>query len=341
MPDCYMRSGIFHMNHNKQKKILIVRFSSIGDIVLTSPVIRCVKKQLGCELHYLTKSKFRTILEHNPHVDKIWSIDKEITEILPKLKKEKFDLIIDLHKNLRTKRLKLNLGIKSISFDKINVEKWLRVHTRINFLPKKHLVDRYFESLQSIGVQNDGHGLTYHHGLTEYDVANLIPTERYVAIVLGATYYTKRIPLDKIETIIQNSSLKCVLLGGHDVKSMAEKLAARYTQVANQCGKISLNESAALVLNSKYTITGDTGLMHIAAAFKTPTMMFWGSTAHELGMYPYYGDNHEVLSVNMVNTNINCSPCSKIGKDVCPQGHFKCMKDLNDEDIISGMKSLE
>ncbi len=329
------------MNNSNYKKILIVRFSSIGDIVLTSPVIRCVKKQLGCELHYLTKSKFRSIVEHNPHVDKIWSIDKEITEILPELKAEKFDLIIDLHKNLRTKRLKLSLGIQSISFDKINIEKWLRVHTRINFLPKKHLVDRYFDALKSIGVNNDGHGLSYHHGLTEYDVSNLIPTERYVAIVLGATYHTKRIPLEKLETIINNSSLRCVLLGGNDVKEVAEKLSESNNQVVNLCGKISLNESAALVLNSKYTITGDTGLMHMAAAFKTPTMVFWGSTAYELGMYPYYGDNHDVLSVNMVNKDISCSPCSKIGKEVCPKGHFKCMKDLKVADIISGMKYLE
>lgn len=326
---------------SQYKKVLIVRFSSIGDIVLTSPVVRCVKKQLGCQVHFITKSKFKSTIEHNPHIDKIHTIDKEITEILPQLKEEKYDLIIDLHKNMRTKRLKLSLGTKSISFDKINIEKWLRVHTRMDVLPKKHLVDRYFESLSSIGVVNDGEGLTYHHGLTEYDVANIVPTEKYVAIVLGATYYTKRIPLEKLEVIIQNSKLKCLLLGGGDVIELSNDLSYKYPQVEDLCGKVSLNESAALVLNSKYTITGDTGLMHMAAAFKTPTMVFWGSTAYELGMYPYYGSNHDIRSVDMVNKQISCSPCSKIGKEICPKGHFKCMLDLKEADIIEGMRSLE
>ena len=323
------------------KKILIVRFSSIGDIVLTSPVVRCVKKQLGSELHFLTKSKFKSTIEHNPHIDKIYTIDKEITEVLPQLKAEKYDLILDLHKNLRTKRLKISLKAESISFDKINIKKWLRVHTRMDVLPKKHLVDRYFESLNRIGVTNDGEGLTYYNGLTEYDVSRLIPVEKYVAIVLGATYYTKRIPKEKLEVIIRNSELKCILLGGRDVAQLATKLTSQFPEVQNLCGKLSLNQSAALVLNSKYTVTGDTGLMHMAAAFKTPTMVFWGSTAYELGMYPYYGSNHEITSVHMTNKEINCSPCSKIGKKTCPKGHFKCMLDLKEADILSGMRLLE
>jgi ADP-heptose:LPS heptosyltransferase len=220
--------------NTQYKKVLIIRFSSIGDIVLTSPVVRCVKKQLGSKVHFITKSKFRSTLEHNPHIDKIYTIDKEITEILHQLKVEKYDLVIDLHKNLRSKRLILSLGVKSISFDKINIEKWFRVHTRLNFLPKKHLVDRYFESLKSIGVTNDGEGLSYHHGLTEYDIADLMPLDRYVAIVLGATYHTKRIPREKLETIIQNSELECVLLGGNDVRELAEELKIKYPKVSKE-----------------------------------------------------------------------------------------------------------
>lgn len=327
--------------NTQYKKVLIIRFSSIGDIVLTSPVVRCVKKQLGSKVHFITKSKFRSTLEHNPHIDKIYTIDKEITEILHQLKVEKYDLVIDLHKNLRSKRLILSLGVKSISFDKINIEKWFRVHTRLNFLPKKHLVDRYFESLKSIGVTNDGEGLSYHHGLTEYDIADLMPLDRYVAIVLGATYHTKRIPREKLETIIQNSELECVLLGGNDVRELAEELKIKYPKVSNLCGQVNLNESAALVLSSRYTVTGDTGLMHMAAAFKTPTMVFWGSTAYELGMYPYYGSKYTITQVHMINDAITCSPCSKIGKDLCPKGHFRCMMDFTESQIINGMRILE
>ena len=321
-------------------KVLVVRFSSIGDIVLTSPIVRALKLQLNAEVHFITKKKFSSVVSCNPRIDKIYIIEKEITEVISALKKEKYDYIIDLHKNLRSKRLILLLGVKSFSFDKINVKKWLRVHTRLNFLPKTHLVDRYFAGLIKIGIVNDGEGLEYFHGLNESELNRITPRGEYIAIVLGATYHTKRIPKEKIAFIIENASLSCLLLGGSDVKVLAEELKIQFPKVINRVGKLTLNESSALVKNSKFTITGDTGLMHIAAASKVPTMVFWGSTAYELGMYPYYGSNHEVSSVNIVNKEISCSPCSKIGKDKCPKGHFKCMMELEDEVILSGLQSL-
>jgi ADP-heptose:LPS heptosyltransferase len=320
-------------------KVLVVRFSSIGDIVLTSPIVRALKIQLDAEVHFITKNKFKSVISHNSRIDKIFTVQKEITEVISDLKKEKYDYIIDLHKNLRSKRLIFSLGVKSVSFDKINIEKWLRVHTRLNYLPDVHLVDRYFGGMKKLGINNDGAGLEYYHGQSEQDLVKIIPREAYVAIVLGATYYTKRIPKEKIEFIVRNSTLPCILLGGDDVKELSNELES-LPNVINKVGSLSLNESAALVKHSKYTITGDTGLMHIAAAYQVPTMVFWGSTAYELGMYPYYGQNHAIESVHIVNKDINCSPCSKIGKDRCPKGHFKCMMELNDDDILKGLESL-
>jgi len=321
-------------------KVLVVRFSSIGDIKLTSPILRSLNLQLGAEVHFVTKKKFSAVVAHNPHIEKIYTIDKEITEITSVLKQEKYDYIIDLHKNLRSKRLIFTLGVKSISFDKINFQKWIRVHTRLNYLPNLHLVDRYFLGMKKLGIENDGEGLDYFHGLSEKEMAQLIPRGSYIALVLGATYFTKRIPKEKLRLIIENSTLPCVLLGGTDVVGLAAELTDAFPAVINMVGKCSLNESAAIVKYSKFTITGDTGLMHIAAAYKVPTMVFWGSTARELGMFPYYGDNHYVRCVDIVNTNISCSPCSKIGKGQCPKGHFKCMLELRDEDILEGLEVL-
>ena len=320
-------------------KVLVVRFSSIGDIVLTSPVVRALKLQLKAEVHFITKKKFAAVVEYNERIDRLYTIENEITEVVPALKNEQYDYIIDLHKNLRSRRLILALGVKSVSFDKINIQKWLRVHTRINYLPDLHLVDRYFNGMRTLGLENDGEGLEHFHGLSEKQQEQLLPKKPYLAIVLGATYYTKRIPKSKIEFIIKESNLPCVLLGGNDVKTLAHKLAD-LPNAKNMVGKCSLNESAAVIQHSQFTVTGDTGLMHIAAAYKVPTLVFWGSTAKELGMYPYYGSNHEIQSVDMVNTSINCSPCSKIGKEKCPKGHFKCMLDLKDSDIRAGMKAL-
>lgn len=318
-------------------KVLVVRFSSIGDIVLTSPIVRALKLQIGAEVHYITKQKFSAVVANNPYIEKVFAIEKEITEVVPALKMEKYDYIIDLHKNLRSKRLIFTLGVKSLSFNKINVQKWLRVHTRINYLPDVHLVDRYFDGVRDLGIKNDGEGLEYFDGIRKNELEQFIPEGEYISIVLAATYYTKRIPKEKLKVILENASLPCVLLGGEDVAKLADELTDIFPSVRNLAGKCSLNESAAIVKHSKFVITGDTGLMHIAAAYKVPTMVFWGSTAKELGMYPYYGSNYDVKSVDLVNKDIKCSPCSKIGKKKCPKGHFKCMLALKEKDILEGL----
>ncbi len=342
MPDCSVVGHFYivDMSLNNIKKILVVRFSSIGDIVLTSPVIRCIKNQLNCEVHFVTKQKYRLVIEHSPHIDKLYVIENKISEILSKLKKENYDLVVDLHKNLRSKRLILSLGVHSITFNKINIQKWLRVQLRVNILPKKHLVDRYFEGIGKISVVDDGRGLEYFHGLTEVDIANLIPVDPFITIVLGATYLTKRIPVEKIEVILQNVNQPCVLIGGNDVADVGSRLEEKYKNAINLSGKLTLNESAAMVENSQYVVTGDTGMMHIAAAYKVPTIVFWGSTARELGMYPYYGTSSNVRSIDIVNNEINCSPCSKIGKKSCPKGHFNCMLQLDDPTILEALHRM-
>src|SRR6187431_504279 len=127
-------------------KILILRFSSIGDIVLTTPVIRCLKKQLpGVEIHYATKNVFKGILENNPYVNKVHTLSVSTSDLIKELKAEKFDIVIDLHKNLRTTKIKWALGAKSYSFDKLNIKKWLFVNWKFKVMPDKHIVDRYIE----------------------------------------------------------------------------------------------------------------------------------------------------------------------------------------------------
>ena len=145
------------------KKILIIRFSSIGDIVLTTPVIRCAKAQLkGTEIHYVTKETFKSILAHNPNIDKLHTFKEDISEVYDQLKAENFDIVIDLHKNLRSLRLKQKLGVKSYSFNKINLQKFVAVNFKqINKLPDQHIVERYFDAIAPIGVTNDGKGLDH------------------------------------------------------------------------------------------------------------------------------------------------------------------------------------
>jgi len=147
------------LTKNKIKKVLVIRFSSIGDIVLTTPVVRCVKKQLSAEVHYLTKNSFQKVISSNPYLDKIYSIDKKVSEVLSQLKAENYDCIIDLHKNLRSKQVKWALRVPYFTFDKINWEKWLMVNLKINKLPEIHIVDRYMAAVKPLGVSYDGEGL--------------------------------------------------------------------------------------------------------------------------------------------------------------------------------------
>ena len=322
-------------------KFLIIRFSSIGDIVLTTPVIRCIRKQFPeAEIHFLTKHAFRSIVDNNPYINRVHVLGDSFELMLQELKAEEYDYIIDLHHNLRTLRIKKFLkGVKAFSFNKLNVEKYILTAIKISILPKKHIVDRNLETLKSLGVKNDGLGLDYF--IPEKDIVNNhdIPTSHlhgYIAIVIGAALNTKKLPLHKLKELCAAIDHPIILLGGKEDFRDGEAIAkADDVKVYNACGKFNLNESADLVRRSKLVITHDTGLMHIAAALQKPVISVWGNTVPEFGMYPYYGryskQHYDIVEIN----KLWCRPCSKIGYDKCPLGHFKCMEKIAVNDIVN------
>lgn len=312
-------------------KILIIRFSSIGDIVLTTPVIRCCKQQIkNAEIHFVCKSAFKSTLEHNPYISKLITFDKDINEVIPQLKKENYDVLIDLHNNLRSRRLKLALGKKSLAFDKLNIKKFLAVALKNkNLLPDVHIVQRYLQTVSSIGVKDDGKGLDYF--ITEKDSVDLnsINPELkngYVALVAGGSYFTKKIPVNKLVEICNHLKLPVVLLGGKEDSQVSEEVVTKCKNAINLCGKYSLNQSAYVIRHSSFVVSSDTGLMHIASAFGKKIFSLWGNTIPEFGMYPYKpGEGSQILEVK----NLKCRPCSKLGYSKCPKGHFKCMNEID------------
>lgn len=321
-------------------KFLILRFSSIGDIVLTSPVVRCLKQQVkDAEIHFLTKKNFASVIEHNPFIDKKIYLEEKLSGLMPHLKNEKYDCIIDLHNNLRTLKLKSQLGVKSFSFNKLNIEKWLLVNLKMNRLPDVHIVDRYMETVKSLGVVNDGKGLDYFISQEDGSAIHKLPEEvqkDYIAFVIGAKHNTKKLPIEKIISLCKKIKRPVVLLGGKEDFEAGEKIvsAVQPQAIFNACGKFSLNESAALIKQASKVITHDTGLMHIAAAFKKEIISVWGNTVPEFGMSPYYG-NFEFRNSRFEIKNLPCRPCSKIGFEKCPKGHFRCMVE-QDENKIAG-----
>ncbi|HSC53498.1 MAG TPA: glycosyltransferase family 9 protein [Phnomibacter sp.] len=311
-------------------KFLIIRFSSIGDIVLTTPVIRCLKTQVpDAEVHFLTRHSFKAILEHNPYIDHLHLMKDDLSVVIKNLQAYKFDYIIDLHHNLRTLRVKRGLHAPHFSFNKLNIEKWMATALKINRLPAVHIVDRYMATLESFGVVNDGLGLNYFLATEDLVKTSDIPTSHsagYIGVVIGAALATKKMPIHKLKEICAGINHPIILLGGPEDKAAGEEIAAiDNIKIYNACGKFKLNESADLVKKARFIISHDTGLMHIAAAFQKPIISMWGNTIPAFGMGPYYGHQavkHQGFEVQ----GLRCRPCSKIGYKKCPKGHFKCME---------------
>lgn len=316
-------------------KFLVIRFSSIGDIVLTSPVVRILKTQVeDAEVHFLTKPEYKSLVDNNIYIDKVHILNPKFSKTIEELKYEFFDYIIDLHNNLRTKRVKSALNLVSFSFNKLNIEKWRYVNFKHNVLPDISIVDRYLETIKLFETKNDNKGLEFFI-LTkdEIDVKELnLVKNTYAVIVVGAKLFTKQIPSEKIIDLCNNINFPIVLLGGKEDIEKAEIITKSVnTKIINVCGKYNINQSASIIKQSNFVITADTGLMHIASAFKKNIISIWGNTVPEFGMYPYMpGEKSKIFEVK----NLKCRPCSKIGFSNCPKKHFKCMNDINNIEII-------
>ena len=325
------------------KKVLIIRFSSIGDIVLTSPVIRCLKGQLpGVEIHFLTKKQYYPILQSNPYLSKIWSYDDNFEELIPLLRAENFDFIADLHKNFRSKYILFRLMKPNHSFPKLDLKKWLLVRFKIDRLPKIHIADRYFEALNLFGISNDGKGLDYFIPENEeVDPVKFMPSREtgYIAFSIAGKHNTKILPEEKVVDICKAMNRPVILLGGNEDKARGERIQFQSgNHVMNGCGMFSINQSASLIMQAEKVITNDTGLMHIAAAFKKPVLSVWGNTVPEFGMYPYLPEDQKQNSYIFEVNGLSCRPCSKLGYDHCPKGHFRCM---NDQDVTKMINVLK
>lgn len=311
-------------------RFLVVRFSSIGDIVLTTPVLRHLKKQVEhAEIHYLTKAAYVPLLEANPYIDHIHSFDGDIKSCIAKLKSAEIDYIIDLHNNARSARIKFALKRMDFTVHKLNWKKWLYVTFKSNRLPDRHMVDRNLDTIKSFISERDSQGLDYFipRG-NEIEAKSLPPAFRqgYIGLSIGAQHRTKMLPLESLVDLCGLLNHPVVILGGPGDQATGEAIVSSLPdkEIYNACGKFSIHQSASLVRQATVLITHDTGLMHIGAAFQKKIISVWGNTVPRFGMYPYRSDSGSLLfEVN----GLKCRPCSKIGHKQCPRKHFKCMKE--------------
>lgn len=309
-------------------KFLVVRFSSIGDIVLTSPVVRHLKEQVeDAEIHYLTKQTYASLLEANPYIDHIHAFEGDMQSCIQELRDQKIDYIIDLHHNARSARVKLGLKRMDFTVHKLNWLKWLFVRLKIDRLPERHLVDRYLDTIDAFISRRDEKGLEYFIPANEEVETGSLPPEYrkgFIGLSIGAQHSTKMLPPAKLIDLCRLLKYPVIILGGPPDRSTGESMVSSLPgqSIMNACGHYSIHQSASLVRQSRVLITHDTGLMHIGAAFQKKILSVWGNTHPRFGMFPYRAGSG---SIQFEVEGLSCRPCSKIGYKKCPKKHFKCM----------------
>lgn len=320
-------------------KFLVIRFSSIGDIVLATPAIRCLKQQVeNAEVHFLSKYNFKTVTEGNPYIDKFFYFKSDLASLINELKIEQYDYVIDLHDNFRSKRIGWALNAKVLTYNKERIEKFLLTKLHINKMAGRHIVERCVDTLAVLGVVNDGLGMDYfipercEIKMEDMPVPHMVG---YIAIVIGASYYTKKLPIHKLQELCKKLAYPIILVGGKEDVAEAEAIAAvDNIRIYNACGKFNLHESADLVRKSKLVISHDTGLQYIACAFNKPVLAIWGGTSPLLDVEPYYANNNKGRYQNFVVEGLTCQPCSNFGTKTCPKKHFRCMENQDIDAIV-------
>lgn len=315
---------------NSRAKILVIRFSSIGDIVLTSPVYRILQEQLphGAEVHLLTQKRFSFVQEANPFVNKIWAVEKSGMEVFNELKEENFDYIIDLQNSLRSRSIRKKLGVLSFHVNKQNFRKWIQVNLGLWKGPIEHIVDRYIDTLKTFKVTNDAKGLEYFIPSTTSSIQDLLPNEfiqeGYTVVAVGGAHEGKRWSEDNWTKLSERFHEERIVWIGGKEDAIELKHSPKHLDLIGKC---SVHESARLIENGKAVICGDTGMMHIAAAFKKDIIGLWGCTTPDLGMgvyrpMPKVGEH---MHTAYLQAKRKGRPCSKLGNH-CKYGmHNKCI----------------
>lgn len=314
-------------------KILLIRLSSIGDILLTTPILRVLKTKLpNAEIHFLLKPQFRELLQYNPYVDQLIGYTPPLFKMIYSL--PSYEVVLDLHNNFRSFFLRQR-GKRWYTYPKVNGKKWLMVQIKYPYRIA-HVVERYAAVLKPLNLTLDDEGLDFFFP-PEYEERVFL--KNYYAIGLSASYPTKKWPWEHYVEVINHTTLPVVLLGGPTEQEEAAQITHHVPdekKVLNLTGKLSLLETGAWIKKAKLLITHDTGLMHMGAAVKTPMVTLWGNTVPEFGMTPYKPGKHILLE----NPFVPCRPCSKLGYRKCPKNHFLCMKSIKPYVVITTMREL-
>ncbi len=319
--------------------ILVIRFSSLGDVLLTTPVLETLKAFYPeSKVSFVTKAQYAPLFKNINLIDELILLEDDknagLTKLLKKIRGRKFDLVLDLHKNLRSFIVSSSVKYSEYySVDKRTFERRILVWFKKNYIPEGyHVVKAYLETLKPI-VNVDGILKPKIHlnddeimEAQEY-IKNKFPTLDIVSFAPGARWKTKQWGeecFSALGDVIQRcSKMTVLLLGDENDRAISDRICSLMKkQPVNLTGVLSIRETAAFLKLSRVVVTNDSGLMHLAVAVGTPVVSIFGPTVPQFGFYPL-GENDCIME-----TDLSCRPCSLHGSNYCPEGHHRCMKNI-------------
>lgn len=331
------------MSECNAKKILVIRLSSLGDVLLTYPLLDLIKKtENHCETHFLVKDKFVDAIQFNHNVDKTFTYFPENRKQIKTLIQENnYDLILDLQNNFRSRQITSHLKAKIYRFKKPHLKKFLIVNFKLKLIESDFSIARSY--IKTFYPDYSDKLTLYFDIPQEKEIESLkrVPlsflNKQIVGIVPGSKHFTKRYPIDYFKVLINKlteNDFAIAIFGGKDDYEICKSLETNEEFVKNFQNDNDLLETASLMKKCSVVISNDSGLMHLSSLLQIPTVAIFGSTVREFGFAPIFEK-----SLIIENTNLNCRPCSHIGRDECPKKHFKCMLDISPELVFQ--KTLE
>lgn len=309
------------------KKILIVRLSSLGDIILSFPLLNILRKKFpDAEIHYLTHKKFSEAVLLNRNADKIIETDNDLSITKDRIRDEKYDLILDIHKNLKSIYFTKNSGAEVRRIEKNNFKKFLLVKFKINLFSEIIPVyKKYLMTVKDILYEDE----------MKFTLSDLnLPDEKkeeygqdYSVIAPSSKHFTKTYPAEKFMEYIRSRGNERFLLTGSEEKTemdICEKINSGCSNTINLCGKLTIGELTSVISGSQYVICNDSAVLHLSEALNKKTYAVFGSTVKEFGFFPQLRSS-EAIEVS----GLKCRPCSHIGLPECPLKHFKCMNETD------------
>lgn len=335
------------------RKVLLIRLSSIGDIILSTPMLRAFKTAYpDAELHFLTREEFGDLLRHSPWIDRLITIETaggrgELRALNLRLMAERYDAVFDLHNNFRSRVLRNGLSNRVHVIHKRSFRRLLLTRLHINTMRNVPPVpERYIETARRYGLRPDGAPPVLHPSDTARENARRILVERDVdpdspgiGLCVGAKHFTKRWPVERFEELAEQLHVRgahLLLLGGAEDRNTAAAILRRVPdRIVDLTGALSLMETAAAMTSCAVVVANDSGLMHMATAVGTPVVALFGSTVREFGFFPSHAPA-EVIEIS----GLSCRPCTHIGRAACPRGHFSCLRDIPATRVLDAIDRL-